>query len=54
MDVFLKIIEDLPMYIGLLNGVLAAVIAICLVIPGEQPEKALTGIVAFLTKFSKK
>jgi len=54
MEVFLKIIEDLPMYITLLVALLTAVMAIALVIPGEQPEKALKGIIEFLSKFSKK
>lgn len=37
-----------------LVAILTGVIAICLMIPGEQPEKALQAIVDFLTKFSKK
>lgn len=44
----------LPQYLDLLLGLLAAVIAIALVIPGEQPEKFLQSIVDFLSKFSKK
>jgi hypothetical protein len=36
------------------NGVFAALIVICLLIPGEQPEKFLQAIVDFLAKFSKK
>ena len=35
-------------------GVLSGVIAISLLIPGEQPEKALKSVVEFLTKFSRK
>lgn len=35
-------------------GVLSGIIAIALIIPGEQPEKALKGVVGFLEKFSKK
>lgn len=44
-------------YQAVLAGLLAAlsgVIAICLIIPGEQPEKALQSVVDFLSKFSKK
>lgn len=37
-----------------LNGILVGVIGIALLIPGEQPEKALQGVVDFLSKFSKK
>lgn len=43
-----------PEYVFLLNGVLMAVIALCLVIPGEQPEKSLQKAVDFLSKFSRK
>ena len=35
-------------------GILSGVIAISLMIPGEQPEKALKSVVEFLTKFSRK
>lgn len=35
-------------------AVLSGVIAISLVIPGEQPEKALKAVVDFLSKFSRK
>jgi hypothetical protein len=35
-------------------GLLGALIAIALVIPGDQPEKALQKAVDFLAKFSKK
>ncbi len=35
-------------------GVLSGVIAIALIIPGDQPEKALKGVVSFLEKFSAK
>lgn len=35
-------------------GLLTALIAICMLIPGEQPEKALQGAVDFLSKFSRK
>ena len=37
-----------------LIALLSGVIAIALIIPGEQPEKALQKIVDFLTKISKK
>lgn len=44
-------------YQALISGVIAvltAVITLCLIIPGEQPEKTLQGWVDFLTKFSRK
>lgn len=40
--------------IGLVLMILTGVIGIALIIPGEQPEKALQAVVDFLTKFSKK
>jgi hypothetical protein len=33
---------------------LSGIIMVALVIPGEQPEKALQGIVDFLKRFSRK
>jgi len=36
------------------HGILAALIALFLLIPGEQPEKALQGVVDFIERFSKK
>ena len=35
-------------------GTLSGVIAISLIIPGDQPEKALQSVVDFIAKFSKK
>lgn len=35
-------------------AILGGVIGICMLIPGEQPEKSLQGVLNFLTKFSKK
>jgi hypothetical protein len=35
-------------------AILSGVIAISLMIPGDQPEKALQGVVDFLAKFSRK
>jgi hypothetical protein len=40
--------------IGATSALLTAIIAISLMIPGEQPEKALKAIVAMLEKISKK
>lgn len=36
------------------QGLIAAIIAVCLIIPGEQPEKFLQSILDFLSKLSKK
>lgn len=56
-----KVLEIVKMVVQfgpeILSGVVAilsGVIAIAMIIPGEQPEKALKGVVAFLEKFSKK
>lgn len=54
MDQILVIISKVPEYLNLVIPVLAAIIAVCLVIPGEQPEKFLQSAVDFLKKFSKK
>jgi len=43
-----------PEIVSALVALLSGVIAIALLIPGEQPEKALQGVVDFLKKFSKK
>lgn len=49
-----EILGNLPMYLTLLVGLLSAILAIALVIPGDQPDKFLQGLVDFLSKFSKK
>jgi hypothetical protein len=43
-----------PELIAALSALLSAIIAIALLIPGDQPEKALQGVVDFLAKFSRK
>lgn len=48
------IVGKLPEIVAAVMAVLTSLIALCLLIPGEQPEKALQGIVDFLAKFSKK
>jgi hypothetical protein len=40
--------------LGAVTALLVALIAIFELIPGEQPEKALRGVVNILTKFSRK
>lgn len=54
MEQFLVILAKLPEILGLANAVLLPLIAICMIIPGAQPEKALQAIVDFIAKFSKK
>ena len=58
MDVVLQLIgwatANGPQFISALIGFLSAVIAVCLLIPGEQPEAFLQKVVDFLAKFSKK
>jgi hypothetical protein len=41
-------------WLSLVVALLSAIIAICMLIPGDQPEKALKAIVDFIAKFSKK
>ena len=43
-----------PEIIAAVVALLSGVIAVSLLIPGEQPEKALQGIVDFISKFSRK
>lgn len=43
-----------PEILSALSAVLSAIIALCMLIPGDQPEKALQGIVDFIAKFSRK
>jgi len=40
--------------LGAVSGLLAALIVIFELIPGEQPEKALRKVAAILEKFSRK
>ena len=50
LEIFNLVYGNLPALIGMLTGI----IGVALIIPGEQPEKFLQGIVKFLSKFSKK
>ena len=40
--------------LGAINTILAVLIVIFALIPGEQPEKALRGFAAFIGRFSRK
>ncbi len=46
--------ENGPQFVTAIVAVLTALIALFLLIPGDQPEKALKGVVDFLSKFSLK
>ena len=48
------IINNYQVVITAIVGLMTSIIAISLLIPGDQPEKALQSVVDFLTKFSKK
>lgn len=59
MEILLKLAEfvkgvDLFAWLGALTALVAALIAVFSLIPGEQPEKFLRGVLDVLTKFSKK
>lgn len=46
--------QDWLAWVGATTALLTAVIAVCQLIPGDQPEKTLQTIVDFLSKFSRK
>lgn len=48
------VLDNGPVILNGVVGVFTGLIAIFMVIPGDQPEKALQGIVDFISKFSKK
>ena len=54
MEIVNWVVANWATVLGGVSAVLTGVIAIAMVIPGEQPEKFLQGVVNFLTKFSKK
>jgi hypothetical protein len=48
------VVEKAPEYLAAIDAVILAAIALCLLIPGEQPEKALRAVADMLAKFSRK
>jgi hypothetical protein len=59
MEIMLKLAEfikgvDLFAWLGAMTALCAALIAVFGLIPGEQPEKFLRGVLDVLTKFSRK
>lgn len=54
MEILQVLIENGPSILGNLSLVLSGLIGLFLLIPGEQPEKALQAALDFIKKFSKK
>lgn len=52
--IFNLVVVHGPDYISAIIAILTGVIALSLLIPGEQPEAALRKVVDFLSKFSRK
>lgn len=50
----LELLQNIGPYVAAVNGVLVALIALFILIPGEQPEKTLKKIVDVIAKLSKK
>lgn len=48
------IVANYQAIISAIVALLSGVIAVCLLIPGDQPEKFLQSAVDFLSKFSRK
>lgn len=54
MEVLLNILENLPELISAFVGVVSALVAFFMLIPGNQPEAFLQNVLEFIKKFSKK
>jgi len=54
LEIVKMVVQFGPEIVSGVVAILSGVIAIAMIVPGEQPEKALKGVVAFLEKFSKK
>ena len=56
MDTIINLIQntDIFAWVGAITALLTAVIAIAQLIPGDQPEKFLQGVVDVISKFSRK
>jgi hypothetical protein len=48
------IVANYQALIAIVVALLTGAIGIAMLIPGDQPEKALQGVVDFIAKFSKK
>lgn len=54
MQSIISIFTNIGPIVAAVNAALISIIAVAALIPGDQPEKALQGIVDFLSQFSKK
>lgn len=58
MEMIMKIVNfvmaNYESILAAVSSILLGVIAISMLIPGDQPEKALKAVVDFIAKFSKK
>lgn len=54
MDLMVNFLKNIGPVVAAVNALLIGVIAIAVLIPGEQPEKALQSVVDFLSKLSIK
>lgn len=54
MEEVVAVLAKLPEYLHHVELILVAVIGLAMVIPGDQPEKALQKVVDVIAKFSKK
>jgi len=50
----LQLLQNIGPYVAAANAVLLSLTALFMLIPGDQPEKALKKISLFIEKFSKK
>ena len=54
MELIIALLKNIGPFVAALVGVLTALIALFMIIPGDQPEKSLQAAVDFLKKFSLK
>lgn len=54
MSVLNWIVENYQAVISIAVGLLSSVVAIALLVPGDEPEKSLQKVVDFISKLSKK
>lgn len=54
MEQLIAFLSQLDNYAAAVNAVLAALIALFVIIPGDQPEKTLQSIVDLIKKISRK
>lgn len=54
MQIIIDFLSNIGPWVAALVGLFSALIVVFSLIPGEQPDKALQGLVDFLKKFSIK